>query len=318
MPPNSKAASSNGRPRLTQEVRSVHGWPSNTFAIRHHSSTDDGRSSLPEQPHTLLVFIPGNPGLIEWYIPSFFEIIKRLGPGYAACGVSNAGHGLHDDIVSVQAWDEEDRRRQREERSTCVPWTVDGQIAHKIAYMDLLEDDFCRFSKKGSKDTDSLDDPRTMTMPPRYVFVSHSIGAHFTQRLCVLRPDILDRTALLIHLTPFVRMKAPRSKQMLLDLLARNPATTISIHERLMHLLRILPVAAVDTLFSLAMKDGESRQIATRLVRQPAFAKNFFSLGLEEIRDVPEAFDVCAIRCMVVTCLCCVFCSFIWSPCGCL
>jgi len=297
MPPNSKAASSNGRPRLTQKVRSVHGWPSNTFAIRHHSPTDGAGSSLrPEHPHTLLVFIPGNPGLIEWYIPCFFEIIKRLGPGYAACGVSNAGHGLHDDIVSVQAWDdEEDRRRQHQERSTCVPWTVDGQIAHKIAYMDLLEDEFGHLLQKESKDTDSLNDPRTRTTPPRYVFVSHSIGAHFTQRLCVLRPDILDRTALLIHLTPFVRMKAPRSKQMLLDLLARYPATTISIHERLMQILRILPVAAVDTLFSLAMKDSESRQIATRLVRQPAFAKNFFSLGLEEIRDVPETFDVCAI-----------------------
>ena len=296
---SAREASEQRPPHLTQRVRSVHGWPTATFSIRHFSSGDDdcSRSSYsPERPHTILVFIPGNPGLIEWYVQSFFEIIRRLGPGYAACGVSNAGHGLHDDIVNVQGWEQhgknrrrlEEEQQQRQallERCTCVPWTVDGQIAHKIAFVDLLDHDFRRASSARTED----DQQR---MLPRYVFVSHSIGAHFTQRLCIIRPDILDRTALLIHLTPFVRMKAPGSKQVLLDLLARNPTTTIAVHERLLRFLSILPIGVVDSLFSLTMKDSESRQIATQLVRQPAFARNFFSLGLEEIRDVPETFDV--------------------------
>jgi len=274
-------------PRLTTSVRSVLGWPSNTFSI-HHVEASTGR---PEFPHTVLVFIPGNPGLIEWYTPSFYIMVQRLGRGFSACGVSNAGAGLTDEILNVhRTLTEADKISNDDRMSTCIPWTVDGQVAHKVAYMNLLEEDLQ--SMKNLCDRRSGDNDNNLDMP-RYVFVSHSIGAHFTQRMCVLRPDILERTALLLHLMPFFRMDArPKRKQMLLDFAARHPTAVIAHHKNMMRLMSVLPFSVVEKLCSLTMEDSDSRVVAVRLIRKPAFANNFFGLGLEEIRDVPEFVDV--------------------------
>jgi pimeloyl-ACP methyl ester carboxylesterase len=205
-------------------------WPSNHFAI-DFIIKDRCNHTIVVIPHTVLVFIPGNPGLIEWYMDCFRQMVARLGPGFAARGVSNAGHGLTEEIVNVAD------TSNNKDRSTCIPWTVDGQVLHnKIAYMDLVENEFSdERLKYRTMDTSEERNTNRCTMP-QYIFVSHSIGAHFTQRLCMLRLDILRRTKLLIHLTPFIRMKAPSSKQALLDFLASHPITTIAIHEQMFRL----------------------------------------------------------------------------------
>ena len=42
----------------------------------------------------------------------------------------------------------------------------------------------------------------------------------------------------------------------------------------------------------MIMPNDQACEVAVDLVRQPAFARNYLSLGTEEIRDVPENFDV--------------------------
>ena len=42
----------------------------------------------------------------------------------------------------------------------------------------------------------------------------------------------------------------------------------------------------------ILMEDPKDQQLAWALLRQPWFARNFFELGLEEIRDVGEGIDV--------------------------
>jgi hypothetical protein len=59
---------------------------------------------------------------------------------------------------------------------------------------------------------------------PRFVFVSHSIGAHLVQRLCVMREDILERTDLLVHLMPFIRFDPCQAhKKTILSTVAGEP-----------------------------------------------------------------------------------------------
>lgn len=40
------------------------------------------------------------------------------------------------------------------------------------------------------------------------------------------------------------------------------------------------------------MNDKDGRDIAVQLLQIPTFASNFGMLGLEEVRDVPQVFDV--------------------------
>lgn len=304
--------------KVKKEVRSVLGWPSNTFSIDSYRTSSTGMKGncandcsndvlQPlEYPHTVLVFVPGNPGLVEWYISSFMEIVQRLGPGYAARAVSNAGHAVTADLTHPHKYDDEKddddaksdcRGQDVEERSMRISWTIDGQVLHKCAYMDMLAEDFRQqllSTTANARGCDEFSSGALQQQLPQYVLISHSIGAHFTQRLCVLRPDLLQRMQLLIHLTPFIQMKAPWPKQALLNILASRPHTTIAVHKRLMKFLRWCPKMFVAAMVDSTMKqaDADTRQITTQLLRQPAFAKNFFALGLEEIRDVPKAIDV--------------------------
>jgi pimeloyl-ACP methyl ester carboxylesterase len=267
------------RLRVTRNVESILGWPSDTFSVDFRAADACNGHALRNFPHTVLVFIPGNPGLVEWYLPMFVQLVERLGPGFAARGVSNAGHSTKSDsAVNVEQW------QNSPDRDISIPWTVDGQVYHKCAYMDTVAHEFNTLKKQWGF-------PESAESP-RFIFVSHSIGVHFTQRLFILRPSILERTRLLISLMPFTRMKAPRSKQRLLDFAAANPEQTIRVHQGLMRILQQMPFQWVDILMQGTMKDKDGRKVAVELVRQPAFARNFFSLGLEEIRDVPEEFDV--------------------------
>jgi pimeloyl-ACP methyl ester carboxylesterase len=264
--------------RVTRNVETILGWPSDTFSV-DFCAAGAGESHLKQFPHTVLVFIPGNPGLVEWYLPMFTQLVERLGPGFAARGCSNAGHSTKSDsAVNVEQW------KDSPERDVSIPWTVDGQVYHKCAHMDAIVDELNAL-KEQWRFPESVESPR-------FIFVSHSIGVHFTQRLCILRPRMLERTRLFINLMPFIRMKAPRSKQRLLDFVAANPEQTIRVHEALMRILQRLPLHWVDLLMQGTMQDKDGRKVAVELVREPAFARNFFSLGLEEIRDVPEEFDV--------------------------
>ena len=61
--------------------------------------TDERRICF--KPHTLVIFIPGNPGVVHWYTDSLIEIVQRLGRGFAARGVSYAGHGVGEDVIGT-------------------------------------------------------------------------------------------------------------------------------------------------------------------------------------------------------------------------
>lgn len=241
------------------KVETICGWPTKTLELDFSSGESCVRDDTTIPAHTLIVFIPGNPGLLEWYKRSLTEILLQLGPGYMVRGVANAGHAIENHLV-----------RPRNAKPS-VAWTLQGQIRHKQEYVRQLMQSF---------PTQDI------------VFISHSIGAYFVQELCVDSPDILQRTTLLLQLTPFLQMNAPWLKQTAFDYLAARPESTIRMHEPLMQFLKSLPAGVVDRMLSFTMGDESSRGVTVDLLRQPLFCENFFQLGLREIREVPRKFDV--------------------------
>jgi hypothetical protein len=85
-------------------------------------------------------------------------------------------------------------------------------------------------------------------------------------------------------------MKASKqwTEQSILDWGARNPTTVVRVAKTAMLGLKGLPNRTIVRMMDHP-KDGE---LALSLLRQPNYARNFFELGLEEIRDVPETIDV--------------------------
>ena len=231
----------------------------------HHEPSSPDENVIIDTPHTVLVFVPGNPGLIEWYLSFFVQLVERLGPGFAARGVANAGHSLHPEHV----------HSEDDARCTDIPWTVEGQSLHKEAYVDLLMQEFETTSKV-----------RGVAQAPQFLFVCHSIGTFFAQQLLMRRVDFPTR--LLIGLMPFIRMNAPWDKQYILETLAAHPDATIRAHEFLSRLLSKLPKSWLNCAMRYSVPDPEARYTAVQLITQPHFIPNFFHLGLEEIRDVPE------------------------------
>ena len=241
------------------------GWPTDTISIDYES--DDHIKTV---PHTTLVFIPGNPGCCAWYQPILLDLITSLGPGFCARLVSYAGHNPYHPQNS-------NAEQLQKIKDASIVWTVDGQIRHKEVFVD----EFCN-------------------QQSQLVFLSHSIGSHMVERLLMQRTDLLERTASVIHLMPFVRMNAPHHlDQFKLDFGAANPNLLVGFGRRTMNVLRkVYSKESLDALLEIQQvyQDAKGRDLSVHLLQQPHYARNFFELGTEEIRDVPHAMDSTALR----------------------
>mmetsp|Transcript_16836 Transcript_16836/g.29389 ORF Transcript_16836/g.29389 Transcript_16836/m.29389 type:complete len:195 (+) Transcript_16836:1-585(+) len=87
-------------------------------------------------------------------------------------------------------------------------------------------------------------------------------------------------------------MKADYFHQMKLNLGASSPSVLITLGTLLSRTYQALPKSWVDAFVKLNIHDDKTRDIAVRLLRQPAFVRNFFTLGTEEIRDIPKDTDI--------------------------
>ena len=100
--------------RVVEGRACICGWPTDTLTIDDdddlyqndvHSTSihDKNNPYYNAATHiTLLIFIPGNPGVIHWYTQFLVRIVEQLGEGYAVRGISYAGHGVGDDVVGTR------------------------------------------------------------------------------------------------------------------------------------------------------------------------------------------------------------------------
>ena len=263
---------------VNESRREILGWPTDTFEIDRL----DGPDESSQYPHTVLLFIPGNPGCTGWYISMLKTVVEKLGPGYSARAASYAGHGVISHVVRGKNEDETDARDNR------VAWTIDGQTEHKIAWIDQVTKDFITSLSKSAE-----------RCPPKFIFISHSIGSHLVQRVCVLRKDILLQTKALIHLMPFTRYDPiPKWKKTFLSTFANVPNISISILQTASKFAATLPDNFIDSYLERieGMSLIEDRELARGLICNHEYAENFLKLGSEEIREVPELHDAAAMR----------------------
>ncbi len=277
--------------RILEDKSEICGWPTECFHLDWYDVTTNRKIS----PHTVLMFVPGNPGCSGWYIQLLKMIMQRLGVGYAARAVSYAGHGVDSDVV-LGSNIQDNRTGDKK-----IAWTVNGQIDHKIEWVDLVTMEFLNdrsemVTMDGDADTTSTIDT---TILPEFVFISHSIGAHLVQRLCILRKDVLVRTRAIIHLMPFFRFDPyPRWKNSFLSTVANAPDISLRILHTASKIASFLPKKMIDTYLEniAGISVKEDRELARGLLTNPDYARNFLTLGMEEIRDLPAKHDTGALK----------------------
>lgn len=278
--------------------------PGSTSSSSMSSSTSatptsgaDHKDLVPLNPHTVLMFVPGNPGCAAWYIPMLKSVIECLGEGYAARAVNYAGHGTEPDVV-VQTSPNADVGTKEKMRKDKVAWTIDGQVLHKIHWCNDVMKELMERRKHSLTGV-------SPSHPPKIVWISHSIGSHLVQRQLVLCKNILLQTQAVIHLMPFIRFDPiPKWKKIYLSSAANTPYMTAAILQACSSFSKTLPQSLVD--FYLERIAGisllEDRELARGLLCNPDYAKNFIMLGMEEIRDVPEKHDLAALKMIGNTC----------------
>ncbi len=277
---------------MVEEEAIITGWKTDTVSI-DWVSTDSTTSSTNASSAAplLILFIPGNPGCVQWYIPMLKSIMEQLIEVgcYGAIsirGISYAGHGVGLDKLQHQSLQEEGCQMD-DEVPIIDAHSVHGQLEHKLHWVDKI---------------------LKTTEHPKIIFISHSIGSYLVQRICILRPDILRRVVTVLQLMPFIRFEPSLVSQRIPLSFVAHATTSkpkkpmmLPLLEALSHLSSRLPPNLLDFLLlhGAGVVDEKGRDLARKLVIQPAMARNFFTLGCEEIRDLPEYFDV-SILCVVV------------------
>jgi len=269
--------SSNSVISVKRDVVEISKWPTDTISIDYCHQINESNKRIIIEPHTLILFVPGNPGCVGWYVAFLHSVVEKLGVGFSARGVSYAGHGVGEDIVGPDDLNLKDDDASNEKQR--ISWTIDGQVEHKIQWIDQIISSSMLDSNSNLK----------------FIFIGHSIGCHLVQRLCVMRKDILSRTRNVIYLMPFTIFDPPiYFQKCYLNFGARTQKVALSILDVSSRLAKRIPRSILNFYLEkvAGVHDGEGREIALNLIISPAMARNFLSLGLEELRDVPQIPDV--------------------------
>ncbi len=278
--------------RVVPHRKTINGWPTNSISIDFYKGGADNiaeSSSYKCKPNIILLFIPGNPGLIEWYTDTLFKIVKQLGVGYALRGISYAGHGAGDDVIGSA-----DEHKQSFvsvsghqdavlSAKMSISWTMEGQIKHKLSWVDeVIEEWKAEFKSSSSQSTEEL---------PRLIFISHSFGAYLVQHMLLRRPALLQQTQQIIHLMPFIRFDPPPLQKRVLSKLAHSYEYTIPLlSNSVWALSSTVPRKLIDIFLNkvVGLECDKGRDITLDVCTHPRMIRNHLHLGFQEIREVPE------------------------------
>lgn len=126
--------------------------PSQPLTSLYHKPAVDQSSK-----NKLLLFIPGNPGLIDYYT-TYLEIIQKKYPGLEVLNISHAGFQTTDNYIS------------KGENSPFVFYDLNYQINHKVEIIEEFVNE--KWAKNGAG-----------TGKIELFFLCHSVGAFISQRV---------------------------------------------------------------------------------------------------------------------------------------
>ena len=275
--------------RVVSHRKTINGWPTNSISVDFYrgDANNIAESSLyKSKPNIILLFIPGNPGLIEWYTDTLFKIVEHLGVGYALRGISYAGHGAGDDVIGSadehkQSFVNGSGHQDAVSAKMSISWTKEGQIKHKLSWIDGVIEEWKAEFKSSSQPTEEL---------PRLIFISHSFGAYLVQHMLLRRPALLQQTQQIIHLMPFIRFDPPPFQKRMLSKLARSYEYTIPLISNSIWALSMLPRKFIDKYLNkvVGLDCEKGREITLDVCTHPRMIRNHLILGFEEIRELPE------------------------------
>mmetsp|Transcript_10060 Transcript_10060/g.14943 ORF Transcript_10060/g.14943 Transcript_10060/m.14943 type:complete len:372 (-) Transcript_10060:1232-2347(-) len=291
--------------RLVSHRKPIHGWPTDSISIDFYKGEADNVDASPSQnkckPNLILIFIPGNPGLIEWYSDTLVKIVEQLGVGYAVRGISYAGHGAGDDVIGSaddhkHSFVNTNGHQDVVGTKMSVSWTILGQIKHKLSWVDDVIEEWKVEFRTSSQPTAEL---------PRLIFLSHSFGAYLVQHMLLRRPALLQQTQQIIHLMPFIRFDPPPLQKTVLSKLAHSYEYTIPmLSNSVWALTSTLPRKLIDIYLNkvVGLECDKGRKITLDVCTHPNMIRNHLILGFEEIRELPELTNDVAFRLIGKTC----------------
>ncbi|KAJ1666847.1 hypothetical protein IW140_002496 [Coemansia sp. RSA 1813] len=205
------------------------------------------------RPRAVLLLIPGNPGLIDFYIDFCNELHAQFPKELDIIGTSHLGHTRFND------------NRGQKHRST-KPYGLEDQVTNMLAMFDQIDQTY-------------------MHLQPRMLLCGHSVGCYVAQRIVAERTDRVHRV---FSLFPAIDKIAdtPRGKQ--LWLLFRPGARQL-VAAAVDMLRWLLPTRAIFKLASLSKSLGESntRVVVDKMLHGPCI-NSILKMAVDEMQKIVE------------------------------
>lgn len=198
--------------------------------------------AIPKGGRQLLIFIPGNPGLIDYYT-TYLELVQRKYPTLEILNISHAGFQTTGDFV------------KRGETSPFEFYDLEFQINHKVEIIS----EYLKEAKAGEEgEGDELE-------PIKVYILCHSVGSFVTQRVVkrlLSKPDVSRLFKL-----RFVGLICPT----ILDIKVSSSGVLFT------RLFRVLPVIRLVLLFAKILKLILPLRWIKRLIRYKLATKSVTS-----------------------------------------
>ncbi|XP_064480282.1 lipid droplet-associated hydrolase-like isoform X2 [Ornithodoros turicata] len=202
----------------------------------------------------ILILIPGNPGIIDYYEEFLKEIYQAFGGAVHVCGISHAGHNELPCTLSFPDFS-----------ANPELYGLDGQIQHKLSF---------------------LDENIPVTRP--ILLAGHSIGAYMILQIMEKRPQMRIVHSFLLF-PVFERLSKTPNAQ---SLFGRPTLLKVGLWMAA-HLLMVIP-ALLKALFvkyyfcDLPNKHRTCAEQATLVFLAPAVFNLVFFMAFQEIDQVQE------------------------------
>lgn len=210
-------------------------------------------------PSVLILFICGNPGLIDYYT-EFLSTIHGTSPDtYEIIGVGHEGHSTEQPLPLLEAFN-----RPRAFHTRRLP-TLQDQIDRKIAYLDEIKASYPQDSK--------------------VVLIGHSVGAYICQEVFKARPHAVHA---MYGLFPSLAHIATTPNGLRLSPLFSNPAI-IMVVSFLTVLNTVLPFYILHWIVRIATRqERPASTVTANLVHNPSVVACALAMAGDEMKTILE------------------------------
>ncbi|KAM0789049.1 hypothetical protein ACM66B_003112 [Microbotryomycetes sp. NB124-2] len=208
-------------------------------------------------PSTIVLFVPGNPGLVGYYTLFLSRIHQDLGPKDTS--VYAVGHLGHSPAHEVRRW------------TSRGAATLDEQVQHKIDFVDSLTKEYDIGLEQGNT---------------KLVLIGHSIGSWISMQVLKARPDIVHSV---IGLFPTIsHMALTQNGQRLAPLFKQAVLPPLALGTTLLSFVPQTILARIVSVLAGQAESPESAKTTAALVASPGTVVSALAMAADEMGQVTE------------------------------